>query len=52
MIDYPSVECLKIERDGGFLEVPMLPPWLERLDIEGGKVHFKQLEEIPLQRKR
>ena len=51
VIDYPSVECLKIERDGGFLEVPMLPPWLERLDIEGGKVHLKQLEEIPLQRK-
>ena len=52
VIDYPSVECLKIERDDGFLEVPMLRPWLERVDIEGGKVHLNQLEEIPLQRKR
>jgi 16S rRNA processing protein RimM len=52
VLDYPSVECLKIEREGGFLEVPMLPQWLERVDVEGGKVHLKQLDEIPLQRTR
>jgi 16S rRNA processing protein RimM len=50
VIDYPSVECLKIEVEGGFLEVPMLPQWLERVDIEGGKVVLKQLEDLPLQR--
>jgi 16S rRNA processing protein RimM len=52
VIDYPSVECLKIEMEGGFLEVPMLPQWLERVDLEGGTVHLKQLEEIPVQRTR
>jgi hypothetical protein len=30
----------------------MLPQWLERVDVEGGKVHLKQLDEIPLQRRR
>jgi 16S rRNA processing protein RimM len=52
IIDYPSAECLKIERPGGFLEVPMLPRWLNRVDIEGGKVHLKDLDDIPLQKSR
>jgi 16S rRNA processing protein RimM len=52
VIDYPSSECLKIERPGGFLEVPMLPRWLDRVDIEGGKVHLKDLDDIPLQKLR
>jgi len=52
VIDYPSIECLKIARPGGFLEVPMLPRWLERVDIEGGKVHLKDLDDIPLQKHR
>ena len=52
VIDYPSVECLKIERPEGFVEVPMLPQWIDRLDIEGGKVHLKHLDDIPVQRQR
>jgi len=52
VLDYPSAECLKIERPGGFLEVPMLPQWLDRVDIEGGKVHLKVLDDIPLQKRR
>ena len=51
VIDYPSAECLKIERPGGYIEVPMLPRWLDRVDIEGGKVHLKDLDDIPLQRR-
>jgi len=52
VIDYPSAECLKIKRPDGFLEVPMLPQWLGRVDIEGGKVHLKDLDDIPLQKPR
>lgn len=52
VIDYPSAECLKIERPGGYLEVPMLPRWLDRVDLENGKVHLKDLGDIPLQRRR
>jgi len=52
VVDYPSAECLKIKRPGGFLEVPMLPQWLDRVDIEGGKVHLKDLDDIPLQKQR
>ena len=52
VLDYPSAECLKIERPGGFLEVPMLPKWLDRVDVEAGKVHLKGLDDIPLQKSR
>ena len=52
VVDYPSAECLKIERPGGFLEVPMLPQWLDRVDVKGGKVHLKDLDDIPLQKRR
>jgi len=52
VLDYPSVECLKVKTEEGFLEVPMLPKWLERVDIEGGKVHLKALDDIPLQKGR
>lgn len=52
VIDYPSAECLKIKRPGGYIEVPMLPQWLERVDFEAGTVHLKGLSDIPLQRRR
>jgi 16S rRNA processing protein RimM len=52
VIDYPSAECLKIERPGGYIEVPMLPKWLERVDVEAGRVHLRDLDDIPLQRRR
>jgi len=52
VLDYPSAECLKIQRPGGFLEVPMLPRWLDRVEIEAGKVHLKDLDDIPLQKPR
>jgi 16S rRNA processing protein RimM len=52
VLDYPSAECLKIERPGGFLEVPMLPKWLDRVDVEAGKVFLKDLDDIPLQKSR
>ncbi|MBT8468579.1 MAG: ribosome maturation factor RimM [Deltaproteobacteria bacterium] len=52
VLDYPSAECLKIERPDGFLEVPMLPKWLDRVELEGGKVVLKDLDDIPLQKSR
>jgi len=50
VIDYPSADCLKIRRADGYLEVPMLPRWLERVDVERGSVRLKNLDEIPLQK--
>jgi 16S rRNA processing protein RimM len=52
VLDYPSAECLKIERPDGFLEVPMLPNWLDRVDVEAGKVLLKDLDDIPVQKSR
>jgi 16S rRNA processing protein RimM len=52
VLDYPSAECLKIERPDGFLEVPMLPKWLDRVDFEAGQVLLKDLDDIPLHKPR
>lgn len=52
VLDYPSIECLRVRMEDGFLEVPMLPQWLDRVDIEAGKVHLKTLEDIPVQKAR
>ncbi|MGB5811358.1 MAG: ribosome maturation factor RimM [Polyangiales bacterium] len=52
VIDYPSVECLRVETTEGFLEIPLIAPWLDRVDIEAGKIHVKALEEIPVQKGR
>jgi 16S rRNA processing protein RimM len=52
VIDYPSADCLKIQRADGYLEVPMQPRWLDRVDVNGGKVHLKNLDDIPLQKGR
>jgi hypothetical protein len=30
----------------------MLPQWLERVDLAAGKVYLKDLDDIPLQRRR
>ena len=51
VLDYPSVECLKICGPDGFLEVPMLPPWLDRIDFDAREVHLHDLHDIPIQRK-
>lgn len=52
VLDYPSAECLKIERPGGYVEVPMLERWLDRVDLDDGKVYLKDLSDIPLQRRK
>ena len=52
VIDYPSVECLRIQRSGGYIEVPMLERWLVRVDVPSGKVYLHDLSDIPLQRKK
>lgn len=52
VVDYPSAACLEIDRPGGYIEVPMLPRWLERVDVDGAAVHLKDLDDIPLQRRK
>jgi 16S rRNA processing protein RimM len=51
VVDYPSAECLKIARPGGYIEVPMLDRWLDRVDLDGGRVLLKDVSDIPLQKK-
>lgn len=50
VVDYPSAECLKIELPAGYIEVPMLERWLDRIDLDRGKVYLKDLSDIPLQK--
>ncbi len=51
VLDYPSVECLKVRTAQGFVEIPNLPQWIERVDLGAGEVHTLDLGDIPIQKK-
>lgn len=46
VIEYPSVECLVIDREGARWEVPMLDRYLVEVDLEGGRVVLQNLAEL------
>ncbi|MFW5920878.1 MAG: ribosome maturation factor RimM [Polyangiales bacterium] len=46
---YPSVSCLRVRSDDGEREVPMVAPWLERVDVEAGEVVVGALDDVPVQ---
>lgn len=51
VLDYPSVECFKVRTEQGFIEIPNLPEWIERVDLDAGEVHTLDLVDIPVQKK-
>lgn len=46
---YPSVSCLRVRSEDGEREVPMVEPWVERVDVEAGEVVVGSLEDVPVQ---
>ena len=51
VLDYPSVECLQVRTAGGLVEIPMLPQWIERIDLKAREVHTLDLSDLPVQGK-
>ncbi len=52
VLDYPSVECLKVQTEEGIREVPMLPNWVERIELDAGRVYLATLDDVPVQKVR
>lgn len=45
VLDYPTVDCLRVCLDrGGEVEVPMVDPWFERVELSAGMVWLRTLE--------
>ena len=43
---YPASEVLRIRSDRGIFEVPMLDPYLVKIDVESGVVVVDHLEDL------
>jgi 16S rRNA processing protein RimM len=52
VLEYPSIECLRVECEDGFREVPLNRPWVEDVDLEAGEVRVGDLEDVPLEVRR
>jgi 16S rRNA processing protein RimM len=52
VLEYPSIECLRVECEDGFREVPLNRPWVEDVDLEAGVVTVGDLEDVPLEARR
>jgi len=49
IMEYPSVTCLRVRVDEGYLEVPLLPAWVDRVDPEGGEVVLLTIDDLPVE---
>ena len=46
---YPTMECLRCRFSDGVRELPIVRPWVERVDIEAGVVRVGDLSDLPLE---
>lgn len=46
VITYPSTTCLLVRSEAGEREVPLLPPYLERIDLDSGRVVLAHVEDF------
>jgi 16S rRNA processing protein RimM len=49
VLEYPSIECLRVECEDGFREIPLNRPWVEDVDLEAGEVRVGDLDDVPLE---
>jgi 16S rRNA processing protein RimM len=52
VLEYPSMECIEVEFEDGLREIPLLPPWVEEVDLEAGVVRIGDCSDVPLSRAR
>lgn len=50
VIDYPTVDILRVISDRGVLEIPILEPYLVEMDIGGGTIVVDCLEDLEWER--
>lgn len=53
VLSYPSADCLLVRGEDADLEVPILPPYVERVDLDTKTVRVAHLEDLePIRRRR
>lgn len=48
VMEYPSIECIRIDCSDGFREVPLLSPWLVEVCLDDGEIVVGDLSDIPV----
>ncbi len=46
--EYPSSICVEVRTQDGICEIPLLEPWVEAIDIEGGCILIGDISDIPM----
>ncbi len=49
VVEYPSADCLRVQLDTGIVEIPILPLWIEEVDVEAGTVSVHDLSDLPVE---
>lgn len=53
VLSYPSADCLLVRGEDADLEVPILPPYVDRVDLDTKTVRVAHLEDLePIRRRR
>jgi 16S rRNA processing protein RimM len=52
VLEYPSMECIEVEFEDGLREIPLLPPWVEEVDLDAGVVRIGDCSDVPLSKAR
>lgn len=50
VVDYPSADCLRVQLEAGLIEVPVLPQWIDSVDLEAGEVRVHDLSDLPVEK--
>lgn len=49
VVEYPSADCLRVQLEHGVVEIPILPLWIEEVDVESGTVSVHDLSDLPVE---
>ncbi len=52
VVDYPSADCLRVKLESGVVEVPVLPQWIEAVDLEAGEISVHDISDLPVETNR
>lgn len=52
VIAYPTIDCLRVRGADGDREVPIVDPYVERVDIGAGEVIVGSIADLPIERPR
>lgn len=49
LFEYPSCDCVRVVGDDGVRELPLLPQYVARVDLEAGRIEVQNVDELPVE---